>query len=448
MPTSKQELWAACLNDIRAQLAEDVFRTWFTSLSYEGMTDNRLRIGVPNDFLPKHIEGNYGNVLRSALEKTFGPDVEWAFVVRRKKNDIDPRISPISSEKTNKKAPEQPWETYLNPDFTFENFVEGESNRLARSIGLSIAKQPGRATWNPFFVFGPSGVGKTHLATAIGNRIVATHPEMKVLFVNAMQFRTQFTDSVLQNTQNDFLHFYQSVDVLIVDDIQEFTTAKTQQAFFHVFNHLSLVGKQIVLTCDKAPAEVEGMEERMLSRFNSGIVGALERPDFALRKAILLAKIKRDGLSFPKKVVDYIAERVESNVRELQGVVNSIMAYSLVHDGNITEELAHSVVGRIVNLEKKEISAETIIRTICRHYGLKQKDLLSKSRKQDIVKARHLTMYLIYKYTGQSYQQIGLVMGKRDHSTVLHACNAVNARILADKFFRAEVESVENELKQ
>ena len=327
--------------------------------------------------------------------------------------------------------------------------MEGGSNKLSRSVGLSIAENPGKSTFNPFFLYGPSGVGKTHLVNAIGVRIKQIYPDKRVLFVSAHVFKTQYTDSVIHNTQNDFINFYQTIDVLIIDDIQEITTSKTQMAFFHIFNHLQQNNRQIIITCDRPPVLFEGIEERMLTRFKWGMTVEMEKPDTKLRRDILISKIRRDGLVevIPTDVVQYIAQNVESSVRELEGIINSIMAYSVVDNCEIDLQLAQRVVARAVNLEKKELSADDISAAVCQHYGVKQKDLATKSRKQTMVQARQLAMYLIHKYTETTYSQIGRIFGKRDHSTVLYACNQVARRISVDKTYRREVEELEGVLK-
>ena len=285
------------------------------------------------------------------------------------------------------------------------------------------------------------------MVNAIGLRILESQSERRVLYVPAHLFKTQYTDSVLHNTINDFIHFYQTIDVLIIDDIQEITTAKTQQAFFHIFNHLQQNGRQIIITCDRAPVDFEGIEERMLTRFKWGTVTEMEKPDVALRRAILTAKIKRDGLKFPPDVIDYIANNVESSVRELQGIVNSIMAYSVVDNCDICQDLVEKAVARAVNLEKHELTLDDIVKAVCKRYNVKLKDVNSKSRKQGIVLARQLAMFLSHKYTTLPYSQIGHLIGRKDHSTVLHACNTISNRITTDKNFRREVEELESALK-
>ena len=290
-------------------------------------------------------------------------------------------------------------------------------------------------------------MGKTHLVNAIGVRIRELYPEKRVLFVSAHVFKTQYTDSVIHNTQNDFINFYQTIDVLIIDDIQEITTAKTQQSFFHIFNHLQQNNRQIIITCDRPPVLLEGMEERMLTRFKWGMTAEMEKPDTKLRRDILISKIRKDGLVIPQEVVQYIAQNVESSVRELEGIVNSIMAYSVVDNCEIDLQLTQRIVARAVNLEKKELTPDDISAAVCQRYGIKQKELASKSRKQTIVQARQLAMYLIHKYTDTTYSQLGRLFGKRDHSTVLYACNQTARRISVDKVFRREVEELEAALK-
>ena len=438
------------------------FKTWFEPLKFVGFQNNKLKIGVPTKYVGTYISDNHRELIASALLKTFGDKTrlfwqdeeamsQWQkeeqqreermrkAAMEGKKRDIDP---------ANRREEMPPLNPRLNPDYTFGSFVEGNSNKLAFNVALSIADNPGQATFNPFFLYGPSGVGKTHLVNALGVKIHQMSPEKRVLFVSAHVFKTQYTDSVIHNTTNDFINFYQSIDVLIIDDIQEITTAKTQQAFSHIFNHLQQNRRQLVMTCDRPPVLLDGMEERMLTRFKWGMIAEMEKPDMVLRRAILESKIKRDGLEFPDEVVRYIAQNVESSVRELEGIINSIMAYSVVDNCEIDLPLTARVVARAVNLEKKELGVDDILGAVCSHCGLKQKDLISKSRRQGIVKARQLAMYLSHKYTGQSYAQIGRAIGKRDHSTVVHSCNQISRRITKDRDFRHEVEELEAALKK
>ena len=451
MNPSAAEKWLACLEYIKQHLdTPKEFDTWFAPLSFVAYAGNTLTVSTPNKVVSEYIGKQHRELVREALWQVFGEstslvwqDAESIAEMRR----LEEQRKMLEQKRTAKQAALPPLDPQLNPCYTFENFVEGRSNKLARTVALSIAKTPGQSTFNPFFLYGPSGVGKTHLVNAIGVELRRLHPEKRVLFVSAHIFKTQYTDSVVHNTSNDFLNFYQSIDVLIIDDIQEITTPRTQQTFFHIFNHLQQNRRQLVITCDRPPALFEGIEERMLTRFKWGMIAEMEKPDTDLRKAILESKIKRDGLSFPKEVIQYIAQNVESSVRELEGIINSIMAYSVVDNCDINLSLASRVIARAVNLEKKELTMDDIISAVAQHYGVKVKEVVSKSRKQAIAQARQLSMYLCHKYTGISYARLGRKFGGRDHSTVLYSCDLIAHRISTEKDFRHEVESIESALK-
>ena len=457
MSQSDASTWQECLNIIRKTVPEQHFNAWFEPLEFVRCEDGMLLLCVPNKFFYDYFDRYYAVYLVPAMKEVYGTGVQHKYMLKpdnpeNKTNEPILKTGPATVHKNALNTVQHPGELppidpQLNPRYTFDNFVEGTSNKLPRSVGISIADTPGKSTLNPFFLYGPSGVGKTHLVNAIGVRIRELYPEKRVLFVSAHVFKTQYTDSVIHNTQNDFINFYQTIDVLIIDDIQEITTAKTQQSFFHIFNHLQQNNRQIIITCDRPPVELEGMEERMLTRFKWGMTAELEKPDTQLRRDILISKIRKDGLVIPPEVVQYIARNVESSVRELEGIINSIMAYSVVDNCEIDLQLTQRIVARAVNLEKKELVPDDIIAAVCKRYGHKQKELASKSRKQSIVQSRQLAMYLIHKYTESTYSQLGRLFGKRDHSTVLYACNQTARRISVDKAFRREVEELEAALK-
>lgn len=440
MSNAVKNQWDACLQLIRERIPDRAFRTWFSTLQLVSYRAGKLSISAPNKYVIEYIEDHYLDVFQQAIHGQFGEDTELVYSIARQEKETPKVAVPPAPE-------EAPLDPQLIPIFTFENFVEGKANKLARAVALSITAQPGKQAFNPFFLYGASGVGKTHLVNAIGIRLKEQNPKMRVLFVPAHIFKTQYTDSVRRNTTNDFIHFYQTIDCLIIDDIQEITTAKTQEAFFHIFNHLGLLGKQIVLTSDKAPAQFEGIQERMLTRFRSGMVAEMQRPDVALRRAIISAKVRRDGLKIPAAVMDYIAQNVESSVRELQGIIHSLMAYSVVDNCEITLEMAQRIVARAVNLQKKELTAEDITRTVCGAMGVRLADVRSSDRKQQIVTARQLAMYLTHKYTRLTFSEIGRSVARRDHSTVLHSCTQISNRIAVDRGFRTLVEEVEAKLK-
>ena len=451
MDNSAADKWQACLDYIKAGLPAGEFATWFRPLTFVDYKGKRLTVSVPTKYVGDYIRDHHRELVSNALNHVFGEGIQLIW-----RNDEAIRQWQEAQEQTRRQQQKSmgatpalpPIDPHLNACYTFDNFVMGESNKLARTVALSIAEKPGQTTFNPFFLYGPSGVGKTHLDNALGVRLRELYPEKRVLFVSAHVFKTQYTDAVIHNTSNDFINFYQSIDVLIIDDIQEITTAKTQQAFFHIFNHLQQNRRQLIITCDRPPVLFEGIEERMLTRFKWGMIAEMEKPDTKLRKAILESKIRRDGLSFPGEVVQYIAQNVESSVRELEGIINSIMAYSVVDNCDIDLALTARVVARAVNLEKRELTADSILSAVCQHYGVKQKDVLSKSRKQNMVQARQLTMYLCHKYTDMSYSQIGRCIGRRDHSTVLYSCEQTGRRISVDRNFRHEVEGLEAVLKK
>ena len=456
MDSTPHTLWQKCLDIIRQTVPEQHFRAWFEPLELVSFQADELLLCVPNQFFCEYFDQHYAAYLMRAMNAVCGGRVRLNYKLKPapvQNATNEPLLVVRNDAGQNRKGNPQaapklaPVDPQLNPRYTFENFVEGASNKLARSVGISIAETPGKIAFNPFFLYGPSGVGKTHMVNAIGVRIRELYPEKRVLFVSAHVFNTQFTDSVIHNTQNEFINFYQTIDVLIIDDIQEITTAKTQQSFFHIFNHLQQNNRQIIITCDRPPVLLEGMEERMLTRFKWGMTAEMEKPDTQLRRDILVSKIRKDGLVIPPEVVQYIAQHVESSVRKLEGIINSIMAYSVVDNCEIDLQLTQRIVARAVNLEQKGLSVDDIISAVCNRYGVKAKELMSKSRKQAVVLPRQLAMYLIHKYTDMSYSQLGRLFGKRDHSTVLYACNQMAHRISVDKQFRREVEELEAALK-
>ena len=336
----------------------------------------------------------------------------------------------------------------LDPKKTFQTFVEGDSNKLPRTVGLSIAEHPGKSTFNPFFVFGPSGCGKTHLINAIGVRCKELYPQRRVLYVSARLFQVQFTDAVRRNTTNDFINFYQSIDVLIVDDIQEWANSpKTLDTFFHIFDHLFRIGKQIILASDRPPVDLQGVKDRLLTRFACGLIAELEKPNVQLCIDILTMKCRRDGLKIPADVIQFIAETANGSVRDLEGVVNSLMAYSIVYNTSMDMRLAERIIKRAVKVDNHPLTIDDILEKVCKHYNVPQQHVFSKSRKRDYVQVRQVSMYLAQKYTKMPASRIGQLIGNRDHSTVIHSCNTIEQRLKVDKAFSAELSSIENSFK-
>lgn len=450
MPSSPHESWKNLQEDARLRYSSD-YATWFAPIEFVSFKDNNLRISMPNNFFIKYIQEHYGTFLQQKANQYFGGGTQGKpvqiYVVNREveKEAEQQRRAAVARQEKERKIQEA-FQSHLNPHYTLDSFVPGVSNKTAHSMAKSIINDPGKSAFNPFFIFGPSGVGKTHLANAIGLEIIAKHPGKRVLMVSVHEFQTQFVSANLEKKINDFLAFYQSIDVLIIDDIQELVTPKTQQAFFHIFNHLQHLQHQIIMTCDRPPHQIEGMEDRITSRLKWGVVIEIERPDIQLRKDILHAKIRRDGLDVPEDVIQYVAAHVKSNVRDLEGVLNSLLAYSVMEDGELTITLATRIISRFVSMTEQEVSAEDIIAAVAKHCGVRRADLKSKSRKAPIVRARQLAMYLCHK-RDMSYARIGKELGKRDHSTVVYGCEQVEHAIATSRDFRIEVENLEASLK-
>ena len=336
----------------------------------------------------------------------------------------------------------------LNPKQTFNNFIEGSSNKLPRTVGLSIAEHPGKSTFNPFYMYGPSGCGKTHLINAIGVRCKELYPHKRVLYVSARLFQVQFTDSLLKKRINDFINFYQSIDVLIVDDIQEWATAtSTLDTFFHIFNHLFRNGKQIILASDRPPVDLQGMKDRLLTRFSCGLIAEMEKPNVELCVDILKNKCRRDGLKIPEDVIRYIAQTASGSVRDLQGVINSLLAYSVVYNCNIDMHLAERVIKRAVKVDNHPLTIDDILDKVCSHFNVTQQNVFSRSRKREYVLVRQVSMYLAQKYTKMPAARIGQLIGNRDHSTVIHSCSTIEKRLKIDKEFLNEISNIETSFR-
>lgn len=460
-----KEMWNNCLQVIKDNVPPKSFDTWFAPIEPIKYENNTLFIGVPTHFFYEMLDGPFLNIMRKALEKGIGKGTQLQYkvmVVKEDESTIEVKGSgrstdiPVRPIENGNKAPNpmqatapQDLDSHLIPNYTFSNFIKGTSNELSRTVGETVAKDPAK-TFNPLFLHGPSGVGKTHLTNAIGTRIKELYPEKRVLYISAHLFQVQYTDSVRTNQFNNFIKFYQGIDVLIIDDIQELAGAtKTQQTFFHIFNHLHQNGKQLILTSDRAPVMLQGMEDRMLTRFKWGLVVELEKPDLELRKNILLNKMAYDGLKIPENVVNYIAENVSDSVRELEGIVTSLLAHSIILKREIDMDLAERIVRKSVACsESKPVTIETIISKVCEHYNIEESAIHTKTRKREIVQVRQIAMFLAKKHTDHSASKIGQFIGKRDHATVLHACKTVKDLIEVDKNFKNEIEEIEATIKR
>lgn len=465
MNNSHKALWDNCLQLIRQNVTEQQFKTWFEPIVFESFSesDATLLLQVPSAYFCEYLEQYYIRLMYWALTNSFKMKVKLNYrIVTDKAHKLTQDVAAdqpadIDVPTPNSRANQSPnvldaTPRDLNPQLdvhkTFNSFIEGDSNKLPRTVGLSIAEHPGKSTFNPFFVFGPSGCGKTHLINAIGVRCKEMYPQKRVLYVSARLFQVQFTDAVRHNTTNDFINFYQTIDVLIVDDIQEWANSpKTLDTFFHIFDHLFRLGKQIILASDRPPVDLEGVKDRLLTRFSCGLIAELEKPNVQLCVDILNAKCKRDGLKIPADVIQFIAGTANGSVRDLEGVVNGLMAYSIVYNSNIDMRLAERVIKRAVKVDNHPLTVDDILEKVCGHYNVTQQHVFSKSRKRDYVLVRQVSMYLAQKYTKMPASRIGQLIGGRDHSTVLHSCSTVEQRLKVDKAFMAEISSIENSFK-
>ena len=456
------ELWNRCLTIIKDNISESMYDTWFAHIVPLNYESNNFTIQVPSQFFYEYIEEQFALLLHQTLKRVIGQETQLLYRIKIDANSITlpPENNPVvNNTETIKpivtpftKVEKSTFESQLNRNYNFSNYIEGISNRLARCAGLNIAEQPGRSIFNPIFIWGASAVGKTHLANAIGLAVKENFPDKRVLYISANLFQMQYSDAVLRNQSNDFLNFYQSIDVLIIDDIQEFAgKTKTQNTFFHIFNHLHQTGKQLIMCCDREPSKLEGMEDRLLSRFKWGLVVEIEKPDFNLRKAILEYKTYKDGIVMPEEVIDYIAENVTSNIRDLEGVMISILAHSTLMNAEINLELAQKIVGNVIEMptiEKEAITVDKICNIVCQYYSLPLEAINSTSRKREIAEARQVAMYLARTHTNTSLSVIGQSMGKRDHTTVLYACKTVQNQMDVDASFRERINILEKQINQ
>ena len=468
MKEAAEKVWSRCLEFIKDNITEQPFNTWFAPIVPVELEGNTLKIKVPSKFFCEWLEENYISLLKSAMTFTLGVNSRLVYIVDTPltKEQLPSTNRPELAKQTLTLATEtkdpglkNPFvipgireitvDPQLNLHQNFDNFVEGASNRLARSAGMAVANKPGGTALNPLFIFGGVGLGKTHLAHAIGVDIKEKYPKKKVLYVSAEKFTQQFISASTakdkdKNTLNDFIHFYQLIDVLIVDDIQFLSgKVKTQDAFFHIFNHLHQNGKQVILTSDKAPVDLFDIEQRLLSRFKWGLSAELQTPDYETRYKILENKFYNDGAEIGEDIIAYLAENIRTNVRELEGVSNSLIAQAAFNRKEYSIELAQSIIDKSVKNNRNDLTIDHIQQIIADYFGLDIESLHSKTRKRNVVQARQLAMFFSKKYTKNSLSTIGSQIGQRDHATVLHACKTVENLIETDRAFKKYVSDLE-----
>jgi chromosomal replication initiator protein len=468
------KVWESCLEIIKDNVSSQSFKTWFEPIKPIKLSSNVLTIQVPSQFFYEWLEEHYITLLKKTIKKELGTEgrLEYSIIMENNYNNSSKPYTvkiPTNSKKElrnpsvampidlNQNTIRNPFiipglkkvnvESQLNSSYSFENLVEGDCNRLARSAGFAVANKPGGTAFNPLLIYGGVGLGKTHLAHAIGIQIKNEFPNKTVLYVSSEKFTTQYIDSVRNNNQNDFVHFYQMIDVLIIDDVQYFAgKEKTQDVFFHIFNHLHQTGKQLVLTADKAPVELLGFEQRLLSRFKWGLAADLQTPGLETRIAILEKKVYADGLDLPKEVIEYLAYSITTNVRELEGALISLLAQSSMNKKAITLELAKQMIDKFVKNTAREVSIDYIQKVVCDYFDLPLELLKSKTRKREVVQARQIAMYFAKSMTKSSLATIGLHCGGKDHATVLHACRTVNNLMDTDKRFKNYIEELNKKI--
>ena len=467
-----EQVWNGCLEIIKDNLSQQNFKTWFEPIKPIKLNNNVLTIQVPSQFFYEWIEEHYITLIKKVIRKELGPEgrLEYNIIMDNASGKTETPITfKLPNISTNLKNPsvsmpievgnsiKNPFvipglkkvqvESQLNPNYSFDNFVEGDCNRLARSAGFAVAQKPGGNAFNPLLLYGGVGLGKTHLAQAIGIEVKKNYPNKTVLYVQSEKFITQFIESIKNNNQNDFVHFYQMIDVLIIDDVQYFEgKEKTQDVFFHIFNHLHQLGKQIILTADRAPVDIQGIEQRLLSRFKWGLSADLQAPGLETRIGILEKKVYNEGIQLPKEVVEYLAYSITSNVRELEGALISLLAQSSLNKKIITLELAKAMIDKFVKSTAREVSIDYIQKVVCDYFDLAIDTMKSKTRKREVVQARQIAMYFAKNMTKSSLATIGMHCGGKDHATVLHACRTVNNLMDTDKRFKAYIEELEKKI--
>lgn len=456
------EVWDACLKRFEALIEPKAFGTWFLPIKPLRLDGASLTVQVPSAFFCEYIEAKFMAEIRLVLPEVLGKEAKLhyqAVVDSSSSNTSSGSISSTSSlkgefskseailEKEQKVLPNT-WQTHLIPQLFFDKFCQGESNQVPVALAQTICESPGNPSMNPFFLYGPPGVGKTHLMNAIGWTIAQKYPEKRVLYISTSQFLDQFAAASRNHKVGDFMRYYQQVDVLLIDDIQGLAgKEKTQDAFFDIFNHLFNLQKQIVMTCDKAPSFLSGMHERLVSRIKGSLSTEISRPDPQLRRKILEYKMDIEGVSLSKEVLDFVVKHVDGNVRELHGVLTSLVFNAAVTGREISLPYAQEIVRQTVRIEDREVNIERIQKIVCDLLHVNLQDLQSKSRRQDIVQARHLVMFLSKKYTTDSLSAIGETLGGRSHATVLHGCQTVSNTISINPQFASTVANIESQLR-
>jgi chromosomal replication initiator protein len=494
-----EQVWQDCLEVIRDNIDRQSFETWFEPLEPARLEDfpdrSDLTIRLPSRFYYEWLEEHYYDLVRKTIRKVAGPATRLVYeiVIRRDNDDPGDTIrlpaSPLQqSTPTTSRSPGPPGaadedprlrfgsgidedslfpvgapptqplsipsvltstvDTQLNPSYTFDRFIEGDCNRLARSASVAIAERPGKTSFNPFMIYGGVGLGKTHLIQAIGNYAVLNNTARRVLYVSSERFTSEFVHAIQHNRVNEFTTFYRSLDVLVIDDAQFFSgKEKTQEEFFHIFNALHQAGRQIVLSADRPPRDIQGIEERLLSRFQWGLSADMQAPDLETRTAILRRKAEDDGIAVDDEVIEFIAHNIKSNIRELEGALIRLLAYSTLNSCEISLPLAKEVLRDLVKDARVTLTIDELQSVVCEYFGIPVDLVCAKTRKREVVRARQIAMYFCKELTQHSLKTIGLHFGGRDHSTVIHANQAVLDQIETDPQFRDEIDEIRHKIE-
>ena len=456
MNVELKEMWGECVRIIRDNISQQQFDVIFAYVQPKSYDDNKLILTVPSRFVYEYIEENYIDLMRKVITKVFGTNVRLGYNIQANINHeavVDNESQRAAALPSTQKhynptdsIQKDEFDSQLFPRYTFENFIEGDSNRLVRSVGLSIAGNPAK-TFNPLFIYGPSGCGKTHMLNAIGWEVKKQHPALRVLYLSAHLFTLQYMNAKCENKINEFISFYQTIDVLLLDDVHELSgKTATQNTFFHIFNHLHLNNKQIILTADRPPIEINGLEERLLTRFKWGLQAEIEKPNKALCRAIINNKVKKEALPIPANVCNYIAEKVNGSVRDIEGVINSLMAYSVINRCEVSMKLADQVLPKFVHVEQQTLTIGDVKKRICKQFGISEAELTSQSRRQPLAQTRHIAIYLASKLTGMSNSQIGENMGGRSHATVNHSITYIKNLCETNPSFTSQLNEIEEKI--
>jgi len=448
-------VWKNCLGKIRENVTQMTYNTWFLPIKPVGFVDNTLKVELPSQFFWEWIDEHYNHLIRNTITDVIGPNAKLEYVIiEDQENTRSPEViktHPVKNEQRittgNKNEPK--FETFLNPKYTFDNFIKGEGNQLARAAAGAIGDNPGGTSFNPFFVYGGVGLGKTHLIQAIGNEIVKRFPEKKVIYLSSDIFTVEFVEAIQSNRVNEFSGFYRSMDVLIIDDIQFLIgKEKTQDLFFHIFNTLHQSRKQIILSSDKPPKNLKGLDERLISRFQWGLTADIQPPELETRLAILKKKAEDYGMIISPEILEYISINITSNIRELEGCLIKLLANASLNSKDITLDLARKTVKEIATDRKvNNITIDSITKTVCDHLNISENKIRDKTRKKEVVQARQLAMYLSKELTRSSLKTIGLHFGGRDHSTVVHACTSIEKAKEKDTYLKELIDNLKSKIE-